>query len=371
MILVCVDANALHRDPLLLKTFSERLLAHASAGTCEVHLSPVVLSELDRTLRDYVGGEHDAVQTRIKSVGDRCQLPVTEILEELDTLRTTVQQRVEARREELRNMPGVFVQPWPPKSVQQVVERELGRRRPFVDIEKMGTIGHRDTIIWLGVLQLAASRPNDDVIFVTKDKGFLDKDNLHHHLQEDLVEAGVALTRVKRMSDLYFVVTFLDKAAETDQRRATARAAIRQALHEYNEALAKDEQWGWEWDLRDGDLREPSFNAELPREMEEVNVINVETLLDITIRPDAPETGQTVECIHQLLISFSGLMTKSDWYTHDYLGLELWDPDHNDHYVSVEAHRVLELTTEVKYDPTTDEARVNALLRSRVIAHSY
>lgn len=98
-------------------------MAHASAGTCEVHLSPVVLAELDRTLRDDVGGEHDAVQTRINSVGDRYQLPVTEILAELDTLRSAAQHRIDTRREELRNMPGFFVQPWPPKSVQHVVER--------------------------------------------------------------------------------------------------------------------------------------------------------------------------------------------------------------------------------------------------------
>jgi hypothetical protein len=373
MILVSLDANALYGDPLLLKPFCQRLLAHAGAGVCEVHMSPVVLAELDRRLAADMGGEHDAVETRIRTVGDRYQVPVTEMLSELDALRSAARDRVDARREELRTAPGFFVQPWPEESVPSVVERELARRRPFLDIEKVGTIGHRDTIIWLGTVQLADERPDDDVIFVTKDKGFLEKDDLHHHLREDLEQVGVTAARVRRMPDIYSVVNFLDTAAAevVDKRRAAARAAIRQALHEYTEELAKDVQWGWEWDPRDGGRSEPSLDADLPEDMEEVTVDYVETQLEVTITPDNPESGQPVECKHRVQISFTGFMAKSDWFSEDYHGIELWDSDFNDHYVVVAAHRVLELTTKVTYDPDADAADVDELVSSRVIDHSH
>jgi hypothetical protein len=371
MVLLCFDANALHGDPLLLKPLAQRVLAHASAGICEVHMSPVVLAQLDRMLRADIGGEHDAVLTRVNSMGDRYQVPTERVLEGLDALRSAAQDRISARRDELQALRGFFVQPWPDASVHDVVERELARRRPFMDKEKAGTVGHRDTIIWLGVLHLAATRPDDDLIFVTKDKGFLEEDGLHSDLKEDLGRSGISAVRVRRMPDLYSVVTFLDREVEADQRRAAARASIRQALHEYNAELVKNVQWGWEWDPRDGGQTPPSIDADIPPEMEEATVDSIETQLDVTIRPDTPETGQPVECTHQVLISFSGFMTKSDWYLHDYDDLELWDSDHNDHYVSVAAHRLLELTTKVTYDPDADEAHVDELLATRLIAHSY
>lgn len=385
MILIFFDANALHGDPLLLKNLGLRLMAHVRTRACEIHLSPVVAAELDRTFRASLGGEYDALVTRIKDIGDRYQVPVVEILANLDALRSAALERVVARRGELEATDGFFRCPWPNVSVQGVVERELARRRPFLDIEKVGTIGHRDTIIWLGLVGLAAARADVDILFVTKDKGFLDKDGLHIDLREDLAKAGIDATRVRRMSDLYSVVNFLDKIAETEayrqrsdvekkpeaetEQRAAAHAAIRQALHEYNEVLAKL-RWGWEYDPRDGGLTEPEINAELPREMEDVSVINIETQLDVTVEPDTAETGMPVQCTHQVMISFDGAMTKADWYVHDYPDLELWDADLNDHYVSVEANRVLELTTRVTYYPTADQARVDALIGYRVIAQS-
>lgn len=101
--------------------------------------------------------------------------------------------------------------------------------------------------------------------------------------------------------------------------------------------------------------------------MEEVTVDYVETQLEVTITPDNPEAGQPVECKHRVEISFIGFMTKSDWFSEDYDGIELWDSDFNDHYVVVAAHRVLELTTKVTYDPDADAADVDELVSSRVI----
>ncbi|MFC8618976.1 PIN domain-containing protein [Micromonospora purpureochromogenes] len=368
MILVCLDANALHGDPLLLKQFSRRLLDHVEKGTCQVHLSPVVGAELDRMLRDELGAEHDSLVTRIKDVGGRHQTPVTDLLADLEAFRSAARRQIDARREQLAATDGFFVQPWPNCSSQEVVERELARRRPFIDKEKVGTIGHRDTIIWLGVLALAAGRPDDTIAFVTKDNGFLGGDGLHEDLQEDLINCGVELTRVERFRDVFSLVTYLDKQFKASKRTA-ARAAIRQALHEYNDVLIKLE-WGWEFDPREGGLVEPEIDAGLPHEMENVMVTHIESPLDVKIEPDTPESGEPVRCTHEVTVSIDGAMTKSDWYSHAYPDLDLWDNDLNEHYVSVDAVRVLELTTEVLYDPEVDEAQVKDIIDVRVIPRS-
>lgn len=60
--------------------------------------------------------------------------------------------------------------PWPEAPLRPLVERELARRRPFLDM-KDGTVGQRDAVIWLGLLDLAVSRPGDEIVFLTSDRG--------------------------------------------------------------------------------------------------------------------------------------------------------------------------------------------------------
>lgn len=366
MFLVCPDANTLYSDPLLLNTLSQRLLWHVEKGTCEVHLSPVVVAELDRRLRDQLGAEHDSFIARVDKMGRQHQKPVGALLAELEKFRSTVSEQIDVRREEFAGLAGYFVQHWPSHDVQAIVERELARKRPFIDKEKAGTIGHRDTIIWLGVLALADSHPDDTILFVTQDKGFLGDDGFHKDLQEDLTSLNIAVDRVLRLRDLYSVVNILDKQLENDQRRA----AIRQALHDYNDVLAKM-QWGSEeFDPRGNDI-EPDIDAELPGAMLTVLVGDIETLADPVIELDTCQIDEPIFCTHQVAISFMGDMEKGNWYIDDYPGVELWDDDLNDHYVSVDAYRVLELTTQVIYDPDTDKAHVDELLNARVVALGY
>jgi hypothetical protein len=180
---------------------------------------------------------------------------------------------------------------------------------------------------------------------------------------------GVDSRRVEVTPDLFSVVNRLRKQVEADQRRAAAYAAIRQALHEYNDVLTKL-NWGWEFDPRDGGLVEPDIHAELPPQMETVTVSFIESQFDVAIEPDVSYDGVPLRGTYRVDISFHGAMTKSDWYSGDYPGVELWDSDLNDHYVSVEASRTLELTAEVAYDSETEQAQVGDVVNSRVVGYS-
>lgn len=376
VILVYPDTNALHGDPLLIKSRGQQLVQFARDGVCRLHLSPVVMAELERMSSDGLGGEHDSLVTRIKDMGQRYRTAVDDVLASLEAAKLDAQQQFKTGRSQLSDSPGVAVEAWPTSSVQEVVERELRRRRPFIDKENVGTIGHRDTIIWLGLIAMAKDHTADIVLFVTKDKGFLAAKGggLHLDLEADLARCGIDVSRVKVMPDLFSVINLLHKRVEADQvevqqLRAAADAAVRQALHEYNEELLKL-QWGWEFDPRDGGLAEPEINVGLPPQMENVTVSCIESEFDLAIEPGISEDGKPFYCTYRLEISFDGSMSKSDWYVGDYSGLDLWDADLNDHYVSVEAHRLVELTAEVTYDSEVEQARVHSIVNSCVAGDS-
>jgi hypothetical protein len=73
------------------------------------------------------------------------------------------------------------------------VKRELDYRRPFLRKE-VGTIGHRDTVIWLGLVELAKSFPGDTIFFVTNDDGFKENKKLHPELIAEIETAGETWT---------------------------------------------------------------------------------------------------------------------------------------------------------------------------------
>jgi hypothetical protein len=71
---------------------------------------------------------------------------------------------------------------------------------------------------------------------------------------------------------------------------------------------------------------------------------------------------EPVMCTHQVTLSFSGFMSKFDWYgLDDDAGIYLVNGDWNDYTVIVEAARTIQLTTQVIYNSVTSEASVEEL----------
>jgi pimeloyl-ACP methyl ester carboxylesterase len=147
---------------------------------------------------------------------------------------------------------------------------------------------------------------------------------------------------------------------------ASWRAAITQALWEYNETL-KELSWTRS-PSHDGGYHDPDWDIGLPNEFEDAQLTAIDGPSDILI--DVPNIvfDKLVTCIHQVTLSFAGMMEKSNWY-----GLEgedgffLIDSDWNKYYVTVDAGRTIRLTTKVIYDSTTGEASVEELVDVRLV----
>jgi hypothetical protein len=78
--------------------------------------------------------------------------------------------------------------PLPNISIQDLIERDLGRRKPF----KEHGVGFRDTLIWETILNLTTREGCEGIIFITKNtEDFSDNNNLHPDLIQDLNRIGV------------------------------------------------------------------------------------------------------------------------------------------------------------------------------------
>jgi hypothetical protein len=370
MYLVCVDSNAVHGDPLLQNEhLGQRLLALVADGQCQLHLSPVVTAELSRQVLEKLKTDHQSLRTRIVSLGKQYGDSAA-LLAKLDNFAEAGEALIGKRYATLVAGGGVFIQDWPETSVQAMVEREIKRRRPFMKKEP-GTIGHRDTVIWLNVLELARAHPGDTVLFVTADKGFKSSAKLlHGDLLADMAEQLIPPERIRIFAELYPALEFLEalkadtpagqKADQIDL--ASWRAAVTQALLNYNDELKNMDWWPVD-DIRDGGYSEPDYEIGIPYAFEDPSISYIDGPFEVFIDADEPVFDRPVTCTHQVTISFSGTMAKSEYYVEDQDEIDLWDGDLNDYTVGVEADRTIKLTTIVLYDSEADEAEVQSLER--------
>lgn len=372
MLIVYPDTNAIFSDSLLTSEPSVELLAALSPGAAELHVSPVVVAEAARHHRDRVAEDSDGLRARLDRLGRLAGVDSAAAVAATDTLAGAATAAAARRWDEILAMPGVVGLPWPDVPLRALVERELARRRPFLDV-KDGTVGQRDAVIWLGLLELAVSRPGDDIVFLTADGGFLDGKRLHPDLVEDLTALGAAsVPRILR--SLHAVRPLVDAAAASARASAAdgpapdaggdegawRRAAVVEAVHDFCQSLP-DLAWIPEHDPRDGGLEPPLYDADLPPQLTEAHVVEVAGPLRTVVEDDPARAGASLARFVASLY-FDGFVDKSDWNAGEVHGVDLWDADWNDHVVNVVAGR--ELHFEASVVPDQDRARVE---RARLV----
>jgi len=206
------------------------------------------------------------------------------------------------------------------------------------------------------------------VLFVTADKGFKSGTKLHADLLADMAEQLMSPERIRIFAQIYPALEFLesvpldtpadDEAEQIDL--ASWRATVTQALWDYNSELKGISWWPVD-DPHHGGYSEPDHEVGLPYAFEDPSISYIDGPFEVSIDADEPVLDQPVTCTHQVMITFSGTMAKSEWYVDDQDEIDLWDGDLNDYYVGVEAHRTIELTTIVVYNSEADEAEVQLL----------
>jgi hypothetical protein len=300
------------------------------SGTVELRLSPVVLAELTRRAEEELQAGRTEAASAIERATRAARTDTRKLLAKSDALFDKIKVGISDQINELLAIDGVALEDWPTLSAQEVGERELARLRPFMQ-KPVGTIGHRDALIWAGIIESIASlveEEGDFAIFVSKDEGFrTEKGNdLHPDLQKDVNETFDG--KFELVPSLFDALTIIDLHEEAITRRV---ANIRNALSAFvNEISYKP----WDWP-----------DTELPAELENPQLIGGDYLGGEVIGD-----GNPAICKFEALVQIEGAMLKDQWYLDSGSDLQLWDGEINDHYMSVFVERVVEFEVEVDLD---------------------
>lgn len=331
VIAIYVDCNALWRNVSLSNDLGKRLRKHLANGSAELRISPVVLAELRRRADDELQSARSEAIAAIERATRATNTDTASLVSEQEALFEKIASGIKDQFDELQALDGVVVDDWPQESARKMGERELQRRRPFLE-RSVGTIGHRDALIWVGLVEGLESLYEEDdfAIFVSKDEGFRAPNGkgLHSDLQQDV--DGVYDRRFELVPSLFDALTILDLHEESITRR---EANIRTAMSMFVEQL-ENESWDWE-------------HTELPPDFESARVLDAEYLGGEVIGD-----GNPVICTFRARVQIEGAMLKDQWYLDTDSEVQLWDGEINDHYMSVYVERIVEFQVEIDVDET-------------------
>jgi hypothetical protein len=371
-VLIVVDSNALFDDPRLIGDVGKRLLDLLGPAQATLVLSPVVLAELDRTHQDDVVELAAQTAARLKKLGRKARQRVDELVGATNAIVDAANVEWVKRRTEIVDHPRVRVADWPRPTARSLVERELQRRRPFLDKE-VGAVGHRDAMIWLTVLdELIDHDTEEELVFVTADKGFLGDDGLHADLIQDIEGLPTGHndpSRVSQVSSLASLVTSLSALAADSQWDSWRHPTIEEALIGDIQTLTVGAFVGT-YDPRGGGIEAPEFDLGI------LAGTGDDWTLDAIDGPsnlalgEAPYGSEHITCTFTADLSLTGFMDKSEWYADDHPALDLWDSDWNDYMVQVQTSPTVLFTARMAIDDETQVAKLDEILSAELVTEA-
>jgi hypothetical protein len=183
---IVFDTSVMYDDLRLVLPYSRLLLKAARAEEIGVVVPELVVLEAEKRFRQKVEKRVRAAETSRRELRE---LGVESDVDLPDVDETTTQYTEDLRR--LLAQSKVQIPTPPNVAIIDIAKRAIARTQPFS--ESGG--GFQDTLIWLQVVEEAR---DDDVVFLTRDKGYTDgSGGLAPDLVSDLEAAGIPLERVK------------------------------------------------------------------------------------------------------------------------------------------------------------------------------
>ncbi|TFD45380.1 DUF4935 domain-containing protein [Cryobacterium frigoriphilum] len=372
MITVILDSNAFYGARWLTSIAGQNLIGLAAAGSCQVALPRVVVDELERQHREALGKQRDEAKAALSEV---------ESLVNIDDIRAKFDQlldEVSVERDALLARTGIRAAPVPANITRDLVDRDLQRRRPFIETGKKKSLGFRDAVIWETLLETVALDESEDTnFFVTRDVGFLTKNvseqKLHADLLRDLDDRGMGRDRVVVIDTLANVVEAVNAAVAAAEAEAAEAKAAANPLDEAESHLASllrvdavaaahraelvrvatgalealvgkeiNDELGY-----GGDYRPPDFvHFDYPSAMESAMIVAID--LESNFIFDPPN-GDIVTARADVILSIEGNTYKADYFMNGDDDVELVG-ELNDHYfetsTSIRARSVIEIEIE-------------------------
>jgi len=337
MLTIVLDANPIHADPWLTSPPGMRLRELARTGACRVVVPEVVRQELHRQQREAARESH----AKLVKDGEAMAGIGVDVTQTSDHLAETFRRfdaDIDRAFAELLNFEGVASEPVPEVPAADILERDLGRRRPFMEVkrkDKRLSVGFRDTLIWETVLAiLDPARGYDKVLFVTADGGFLTDDarSIHPDLLADLDKRDFDRDRLVSIKNVYQANAFIENKAVQVGRVTAATEAL-------YELVGQDVSMQM---TNGGDYDYPDFVKFAVPPLEGAYISDI----DQTSEFEFSGNGDSVMATAEATVYVEGAVFKGDWYMDEVDSVEVGS-ELNEHYFegssAVDVHVVVEI----------------------------
>lgn len=195
---IIIDTNVIHLDFKLNKARIVTLCNTSTILGHEIFIPEVVIDEIvkqyDEKAEEYINSFNKA----LKKLSDLSTSPITQTPIDAKGFISNYRNELNNRIKQL----GIGIIPYPNTGHKIMVERELGKKKPFKDSTK----GYRDALIWDSVMEHTQKySSNCGIIFLTANsKDFADKDKkgLHTDLIADCISNGIPPTSIRLVTDI-------------------------------------------------------------------------------------------------------------------------------------------------------------------------
>jgi len=346
MFTIVLDSNAIHSDPWLTSIPGKKLIQMAEDGACVVVYPQVVVGELRRQRREAAERAYDQAA---KGVGDMAKAGVDVSKTALDLTASfgMITINIDAAFDAVLAKGNIVAVPVPAVTVADLLERDLARRRPFMEIEvqqKKKSVGFRDVLIWETVLALLVpDSGHDRLMFVTADKGFLSDDSkaLHEDLLQDLDDRSIARDRIVSVKNIPHAIA----EVEADAHAALVTTATDALYSLVDKDISLHMVYGGDYDYPDFvKFTMPAVESGF------ISYIDQATEFEFIKR------GEVVIGTSEAFLTIEGAVYKGDWDTESVtIQGEL-----NDHYFETSSE--VEVRVLVEIDASGDKAELVSIV---------
>lgn len=200
---IVIDTNIIHNDFFLKNAQIISLCETAKICGIQVLVPQIVIDEVVNHYREKIDAANKDLEKAKsslsffypdESVGDYFSS------DKAAQLLKDYRDELIKRLEEL----GITIIPYPKISHEELVKRDLARRKPFQESGK----GYRDALIWESVYNnIEKIDNNPDVVFINKNtKDFFEKDKLHPDLITDIKKKGLSPLSLEVHTDISKVI---------------------------------------------------------------------------------------------------------------------------------------------------------------------
>ena len=236
-------------------------------------------------------------------------------------------------RKQIKNL-GIKIIPYPTTKHQQLVKRDLARKKPFQESGK----GYRDALIWESVQSLCEKSPElfdaPKIVFINKNyKDFCEKDfSLHHDLKEDLTNNGLQEDYIRIVEDIDIFVNDYIKPQQKILKSILTKLNKNKRHNDIDLNSQIEDRVIKFLSHREFDYEESPFR----QEFENPSVVGVdEPSFTVTDVRQISEDEILIEINVEVDCEFDFFIFKSDAMCMDEDELpHIWDSDWNKHYMA-------------------------------------